>query len=120
MLVIMMKSLSLIFLHLKTLGLDFYMNFSYLFFANVRFGVFFIMVRADGTVVLARTNGRQIHWKSSCVLRSSFLFCTTGWYGHFYRTDGRKTYSKFSMVLRFSVMLVRPGGMGAYARTDGR
>jgi hypothetical protein len=57
MLELMMKSISLIFLHLKDSGLGFYLEFSHLFLSNVLVGVFFTMVRADGTVVPARTNG---------------------------------------------------------------
>jgi hypothetical protein len=50
----MMKSLSLMFLHLKASGMVFYVNFYYMFFADVRFDVFFY----HGTIVPTRTDGR--------------------------------------------------------------
>ena len=58
MLAPMMKSLSLIFLHLKDSGLEFYLDFSYSFLSNVLVGMFLTTVQADGTIVPARTDGR--------------------------------------------------------------
>jgi hypothetical protein len=58
MLELMMKSLSLIFLHLKDSGLGFYLDFSHTFLSNVLVDMFLTMVRVDGTVVPTRTDGR--------------------------------------------------------------
>jgi hypothetical protein len=112
----MMKNLSLIFLHLKASGLDFFVKFSYLFFANDRFGVFLTTVRSYRPVpmVVKPTGNLPVFF----LIR--FFLVRPGGMVIFYHIDGRKTYSKFLMFLRFYFMFVRLGGTSAYARTNGR